>query len=176
MTPKEILMQVRDIWRKPYYLDPGLVVITGGEPFRQHIGNLLDTFLHAGFYVQVESNGTMNPPEAPWGHHIDDRKGAYLVISPKTPKLNPLALDAASALKYVVAWDKTDLDGLPLSALGMKNIPCKPPLGWDRPVYIQPLDSKDSVENADHMAAAVRSSLEFGYILQLQVHKYIGVE
>lgn len=172
MTPREIILVVRDLWQR----DPGLVVITGGEPFRQHIRDLIDDLLHNGFYVQVESNGTMNPPGEKWNHNTSQRAGAYLVVSPKTPKLNPLALLEACALKYVVAFDMVSEDGLPLSALGMPNKPARPPEGWNRPVYIQPLDSKDSAENAEHMRAAVESSLQFGYILQLQVHKYIGVE
>lgn len=173
LTPPQILEAVHAEWE---LTDPGLVVITGGEPFRQHIGELIDTLLRAGYYVQIESNGTMNPPVQFWNHDTAMRQGAYLVISPKTPKLNPLALDAACALKYVVAYDRIAEDGLPLSALGMPNLPARPPENWNRLVYIQPLDSKSIADNHRHTAAAVKSSIGNGYILQLQVHKYIGVE
>ncbi len=172
----QIYAEVRALWCDDRWRQPGLVVITGGEPFRQHIGELIETLLVAGHYVQVESNGTMNPPSLQWNHNYAERRGSYLVVSPKTGKLNPLALDAACALKYVVAFDMVADDGLPLSALGMPNSPARPPEGWQRPIYIQPLDSKDSAENFEHMKAAVASSLNFGYLLQLQVHKYIGVE
>lgn len=177
MYINEIIGRVRSEWYGDHgYRKHGLVVITGGEPFRQHIRDLIDTLLECGWYVQVESNGTMNPPGENWNKNTFQRAGAYLVVSPKTPKLNPLALKEACALKYVVAFDMMSEDGLPLSALGMPNKPCRPPEGWTLPIYIQPLDSKDSAENAEHMRAAVQSSLDFGYILQLQVHKYIGVE
>lgn len=172
LSPEEILFHVL----KKGGDKPGLVVITGGEPFRQHINELIDTLLQLGYYVQIESNGTMNPPVQFWNKNTCERKGAYLVISPKTGKLNPLALEAACALKYVVAWDKLDYDKLPSSALGMPNPPAKPPEGWQHPIYIQPLDSQNIAENQRNLAAAVDASLMRGYILQLQVHKLIGVE
>ena len=37
----------------------GLVVLTGGEPFRQNISPLCAALLHAGYHVQIETNGTM---------------------------------------------------------------------------------------------------------------------
>lgn len=175
MRTSEILTAVTNTWDAK----PGLVVITGGEPFRQHIGELIWTLLDAGHYVQIESNGTMNPPEAPWSHRPWERSAAYLVISPKTGKLNPLALDAACALKYVVAHDNIrEEDGLPLTALKhtANPYPARLPEGWDLPVYVQPQDDKNTAMNDRNTAAAVASCLKHGYILQLQVHKYIGVE
>ena len=156
-----------------------LVVITGGEPFRQHIRDLIDLLVGCRYYVQIESNGTMNPPDGPWNHPIDQRFGAYLVISPKTGKLNPLALEAASALKYVVEANHIRKeDGLPLSALRHPSnpYPARPPEGWNRPVYVQPMDAQDEVMNLANRQAAIDSCMEFGYTLQLQVHKIIGVE
>lgn len=175
MTPSDIVREVANL-SVADTSGRALVVITGGEPFRQHIRDLLDMLIDCKYYVQVESNGTMNPPQTRWNVNYAGRVGAYLVVSPKTPKLNPLALETACALKYVVAWDKVAPDGLPTSALGMLKSPARPPVDWTRPVYIQPLDSKDPDENKNHMDVAVALSLAHGYILQLQVHKYIGVE
>jgi organic radical activating enzyme len=165
------------------------VVLTGGEPFRQNVGPLFDVLCANGYYVQVESNGTMNPPcendtSRPWNggwryqHDVvlSDRSGVYIVCSPKTPKLNPLLLKEACALKYVVRAGAVAEDGLPLSALDMKNPPARPPEGWDRLIYVQPLDTQDPVENAAHQSEAVASCLRHGYTLQLQIHKLIGVE
>lgn len=177
MTPSDI---VREVAKRSIggLRGNSLVVITGGEPFRQHIGELIDLLVVCRYYVQVESNGTMNPPDGPWRHNIDDRFGAYLVISPKTGKLNPLALAAASALKYVVAHDNIMDDGLPRTALNHPSNPCpaRPPEGWGGLVYVQPQDDKNEAMNHRNTAAAVQSCLEHGHILQLQVHKYIGVE
>lgn len=178
MDPAEIIREVKDRWRKERYLDPGLVVITGGEPFRQHIGELIDMLIHNGFYVQVESNGTMNPPVLPWNKDTGARRGAYLVVSPKTGKINSLAEAAACALKYVIRYDQDHLgDGLPKRALDMPKLPARPTPGlFTGQIYIQPLDSKDEAENRRHTDQAVASALAYGYILQLQVHKFIGVE
>src|SRR5262245_19999182 len=41
----------------------GLVVITGGEPFRQDLGPLIDKLVKAGYYVQIETNGSLPPPD-----------------------------------------------------------------------------------------------------------------
>jgi organic radical activating enzyme len=44
------------------------------------------------------------------------------------------------------------------------------------PIYVQPMDSKDDEQNKQNLAAALNSAMKFGYILQLQIHKIIGVE
>jgi len=43
-------------------------------------------------------------------------------------------------------------------------------------VYMQPMDCKDPVQNQKNLEAVLQSCLKFGYILQLQIHKLIGVE
>jgi 7-carboxy-7-deazaguanine synthase len=174
MTPDQIACKVADLQGKLY---PMLVVITGGEPFRQHIGELVDKLVRRGHYVQIESNGTMNPPVFAWNKDTSARRGAYIVISPKTGKINFMAEEAACALKYVVRYNDVDADGLPKHALDMPNRPARPTPGlFTGQIYIQPLDSKDPEENKLHTDAAVMLSLKHGHILQLQVHKYIGVE
>ena len=179
MGPYEILSEVNELWREKKHRR-GLVVITGGEPFRQDIVELLRILVSNDYYVQIESNGTLPPPQlVPFTLTTDQRRGVYLVVSPKTGKIHPESLENACALKYVVRdGDIREEDGLPLSALDHPSnpYPARPPVGWDRPIYVQPLDSKAANENAAHTLAAVRSCLEHGYILQLQVHKYIGVE
>lgn len=170
--PEQILLAVM-----AHQPSGNLVVITGGEPFRQHIGELVALLVEHGYYVQIESNGTMNPPVFAWNKDTAARRGAYIVISPKTGKINTLAEAAACALKYVVRYGDADSDGLPKHALDMPNRPARPTPGlFSGQIYIQPLDSKDEVDNHLHTQEAVSSSLAHGYILQLQVHKYIGVE
>ena len=46
-------------------LPTGLVVITGGEPFRQNIGRFVAQLVKLGFHVQVETNGRLAPQGAP---------------------------------------------------------------------------------------------------------------
>jgi 7-carboxy-7-deazaguanine synthase len=174
MTPPEILTRVEALmWA------PGLVVITGGEPFRQELSLLFDELTSNGYYVQVESNGTLPPPP---GHyqtsvHLDNRDGVYIVCSPKTGKLSPRILENACALKYVVRYGMVDPDdGLPLHALDHVGRPARPPEDWDRLIYVQPLDSQNVLDNDFHTAEARDSCLKHGYTLQLQIHKLIGVE
>jgi 7-carboxy-7-deazaguanine synthase len=175
MGPYEILAQVNELWHAEGWR-PGLVVITGGEPFRQNLANLFSVLMHHGYWVQVETNGTMPPPV--WDYRQDTLKehGVYIVCSPKTKRIQPDILEHACALKYVVRAGCVDKDGLPLSALDMPQRPARPPEGWDRPVYVQPLDSQDPIENAAHTSEAVASCLRHGYTLQLQIHKLIEVE
>lgn len=160
-----------------------LVVVTGGEPFRQDLGPLFKVLCAAGFYVQVETNGTLQPTfgfyRKHWSYTLAPslHRGVYVVCSPKTGKLHPDTYRVACALKYVVRAGQVADDGLPLSALDHPSnpYPARPPEGWDRPVYVQPLDSQDPTENAAHAAQAVASCLRYGYTLQVQIHKVVNV-
>ena len=69
-------------------------------------------------------------------------------------------------------------DGLPTRALGHTANPvlARPPEHWNRPIYLQPMDCHNERENKNNRDLAVRLCMEHGYILQLQVHKLIGVD
>lgn len=169
---RSILLAVRS-WRKA-----GLVVITGGEPFRQDLTSLFDELTCDGYYVQVESNGTLPPPSWRYTTHVQltNREGVYVVCSPKTAGLNRRTFDVACALKYVVKAGQVEADGLPAHALDHVSRPARPPEGWDRLVYVQPMDSGDADMNAANLRQALASALRHGYTLQIQTHKVIGVE
>lgn len=183
LTPIEIVQRVtgsipRSLWQDHKRM---LVVITGGEPFRQNLGELFDRLVDAGYYVQVETNGTLPPPaHIPYSQMTDARRGVYIVCSPKTGKLNPLIALNACCFKYVL--DHTSVspnDGLPDSVLGlvkMSSRVARPPSDFRGPVYVQPQDDKREDLNELNKHAAVISCLTHGYVLQLQIHKLIGVE
>lgn len=157
----------------------GLVVITGGEPFRQNIEPLLVALVREGFYVQIESNGTLPPPPFEYRINPRDRMGVYIVCSPKTGKVNEIILKQACALKYVLQeGDISPADGLPIHALmhTVKNYVERPPKGWNRPIYVQPMDEQDEERNQLNFEATAKSCMDFDYTLQIQVHKVIGVE
>lgn len=162
----------------------GLVVITGGEPFRQPlVGELIACLVDLGFYVQIETNGTLPPPALPYGVRFITntalRKQAYIVCSPKAGKVNSLTAAAACAYKYVLHADSVDhSDGLPLLALHHPAAPrvARPPQGFAGPVYLQPMDTQNPFDNLRHKRACVAACLKHGYTLQLQVHKLIGME
>ena len=157
----------------------GLVVITGGEPFRQDITRLLNVLTDAGFYVQIETNGTLKPVEYPYSTMPGIRTGVYVVCSPKAGKVHPRINDVACCFKYVIAHDSIcEDDGLPLHALEHPASPyvARPPKNWARPIYLQPMDSKDEKINRLNLQATIDSCMKFGYILQLQIHKIINME
>lgn len=177
MTPAEIRFVVDG--QTPRTVCHGrLVVITGGEPFRQHIGDLITLLINSGYYVQVESNGTLKPSLIPWNQDVSDPYGAFLVVSPKTGKINSIALQEACCLKYVVRYGNIAEDGLPITALdhSVKTVVARPPKNWHRPIYIQPMDEKDDERNKLNYQQAVECCLDHGYLLQIQVHKIVGVD
>lgn len=158
-----------------------LVVITGGEPFRQDIGKLVRALIDVGCYVQVETNGVLPPPEGvPVSRDVSQRKGFYIVVSPKTGKVNARTEKAACAYKFVMAADSVnDADGLPIHALandlGGLQV-ARPPADWKGLLYLQPMDEQDETNNKRNIAACVKSCMQHGYILQLQIHKILGME
>lgn len=170
---QEILDKVQE------YQSSGLVVITGGEPFRQDITRLLNVLTDAGFYVQIETNGTLEPVEYPYSTMPGIRTGVYVVCSPKAGKVHPRINDVACCFKYVIAHDSIhEDDGLPLRALEHRASPyvARPPKNWARPIYLQPMDSKAEELNRLNLQAAIDSCVRFGYILQLQIHKIVNME
>lgn len=161
-TPSEIIGMLHD--------NVSLVVITGGEPFRQNIAMLANTLVAVGVKVQVETNGTLPPSQGL-------RESVAIVCSPKTGKVNKLLLPRIDAWKYVArAQDLACDDGLPVMALGHTAVPrLARPIG-NAPVYLQPMDEQDDNLNKLNQKAVVDSCLKHGYRLCLQMHKIIGVE
>lgn len=170
----------------------GLVVITGGEPFRQPkaIAALCDLLTDAGHFVQIETNGSLPPPDGPAYRHqvMNPPSGVHIVVSPKSGKVVEAVECRAAAYKYVIAHGSVDPeDGLPIKALDhtVKDRVARPPMlrdgRWAVPVYVQPCDygsktKTDRNRNDLSMRAAVESSLEHGYIFQVQTHKIAGLE
>lgn len=149
-----------------------LVVITGGEPFRQNVTHICISLLKAGYKVQVETNGTLPPPPRLPAE-------VEIVCSPKTGKINEQLSTRIFALKYVVkAGLVVPRDGLPIRALDHTCSPsvAKPPADFHGTIYIQPMDEGRTDLNRRNMEAAKQSCLNHGHTLQMQIHKIIGVE
>ena len=160
-----------------------LVVITGGEPFRQNLGALIYYLRRAGYKVQVETNGTLGCPEALASFDI--------VVSPKAGKVHPSLFSRIIAYKYVLDSDHiSEDDGLPTSVLGMPAAPARPHLGFEGDVYVQPADEPthrnplheydgtepENYKNDENLAATIKSAMKYGYRLCIQTHKIIGLE
>lgn len=152
---------------------PGcLVVITGGEPFRQNIGPLCASLADAGHFVQIETNGFF-PPDA-ITQEMARVNQLVIVVSPKTSGINPITAELAYCFKYVIAHDSVDpTDGLPVQALDHPVVKhgrvARAPEG--KLIYVSPFDAKDKKENRLNVKAAAESSLHFGYKLGVRLHK-----
>lgn len=164
MSPEEILSVVRG-------LDPAnkpMIVITGGEPFRQDLGPLVNLLSEEGYPIQIETNGTLYRDNFPY-------KKVRVICSPKSPTINAQLQPFVEAYKYVIENNFVDpMDGLPSRVLG-KNMHVGRAFIW-KPIYIQPLDEQDEEKNKLHLAAAMKSCSTYGYRLSVQIHKIIGVE
>ena len=124
-----------------------MVVCTGGEPLLQLDADAVDAFHHRGFYVAVETNGTVKPPP-----RID-----WLCVSPKVG--SDLVVERGHELKLVVpqggvdptAFEKFDFDSF----------------------RVQPMDGPDLVSNTRFAVTfCLNNPL---WQLSLQTHKYLGI-
>lgn len=148
-----------------------LVVITGGEPFRQNLRELIVHLLNERFLVQIETNGTLYQ-DLPWCEDLT------IVCSPKTGSVNKDLLPHIDAFKYVLSADSVSpFDGLPTKALDHPNSGrvARPPVGFSGRIYLQPVDDHGGKFHNDHLAACVRSCMMYGYTLGLQLHKLINL-
>ncbi len=139
-----------------------LVVITGGEPFRQAIELLCHNLIDLNFTVQIETNGTLYRPIPPQ---------VYIVCSPKVVRnhystLREDLIRRLQAIKFLVA----------------KNIPAYsvvPELGQNKyniPVFIQPMDQNNPILNKENEKFAIDLALNYGYRLSIQTHKILGID
>lgn len=165
MSPAEVLRTLYGILREKC-----LVVLTGGEPFRQNLRPLVATLLGAGYDIQIETNGTLYQ-DLPYS-------AITVVCSPKAGSVNKKLLPHIAALKYVLQHNDVQLDGLPSRALEHPNsgMLFRPPAGFGGIIYLQPADAQDQWKNSLNLGAAISSVLKHGYTLCLQTHKITGME
>lgn len=146
MTAAEILSEIQQFPTRH-------VVVTGGEPSLQLTEEFVDTLHAAGFFVQVETNGTRQLPA-----NLD-----WVTCSPKAA---PLALSGANELKLVFSGESgqgfpqpTDFDGFAADHR-----------------FLQPCDTGDAERNAAIMEACVAYiKADPRWRLSLQTHKLINI-
>lgn len=136
-----------------------LVVITGGEPFRQNIAPFCEMLLADGFLVQIETNGTL---------YRELPQGVDIVCSPKNTgngyaPIRGDLLERISALKYIIS-------------AGNKSYNYVPEASFDIPVFVQPMDEGDIYKNEANTKLALELAMEHGYRLSLQIHKILNIE
>ena len=152
-----------------------LVVITGGEPFRQFaLDVLVRALLDLDYQVQIETNGTLWIDEFPVYN-----SGLTIVCSPKTPKVRDEIHRYCRYFKYVLSANAlSPMDGLPTRVLGMDLIParCSTGVMAGNEVFVQPEevigDAGATKVNTDK---CVQVCYEYGYRLSLQQHKILGL-
>lgn len=134
-----------------------LVVITGGEPFRQPIAPLCSALLGAGYRVQIETNGTL---------YRDIPEGVDIVCSPKnTGKgYQPLREDLLAritALKFIIS--AVDERYNHVAEIGQT--------AYNIPVYVQPMDVYNREQNRKNHQFTLELARKHGYRISLQTHK-----
>ncbi len=161
-----------EVWEAlPWPREKKLVVITGGEPFRQNCGAFIECLVQLGLRVQFETNGTL----------YDESMGLLwdavsVVCSPKTGKLDKRLMVHIGSLKYILQAGKVDpADGLPTDSLMTGVRPCRPWEGFSGEIYIQPLDEGVGNEerNLLNQKAAVETCMKYGYTYCHQLHKLL---
>lgn len=152
-----------------------LIVITGGEPFRQSLAPLINPLFKLGHSVQVESNGTLGI-DRPMGLSREAWNELQIVVSPKAGKVNETLWPFIVAYKYVVNSGHIDAnDGMPSTVLGLPGRPARPHMGYEHEIYIQPADEMSEALNKRNLEAAIQSCMKHGHRLCLQMHKYINL-
>ena len=138
-----------------------LVVITGGEPLRQPVESFCEELTKLGFFVQIETNGTLfrQLPEE-----------IKIICSPKITngKYHAIRSDLLAridAFKFIIS--KTDKNYCDVVEVGQSS--------FQTPVYVQPMDEYDEMKNRENLKYAVDLCQKRGYLLSLQVHKILGV-
>jgi len=126
------------------------VVCTGGEPLLQLDRRLTSALHAAGFFVAVETNGTVPRPEG-----ID-----WLCVSPKGNA--ELILETGDELKLVFPQQEQEAQPARFEHLAFEHF------------FLQPLDSPERNANTQ---AAVRYCMQHPqWKLSVQTHKVLGID
>ena len=139
---------------------PRHIVITGGEPGLQLTPSLVSKLHKAGFFIQVETNGTLPLPDG-----ID-----WVTASPKSsPISEDLKIDE---LKVLFTGEGTDpVKSLPLGG------DIEEALGAGVRLFLQPLDTGDEMRNRIILRDTIAYILEHPkWSLSLQTHKLLGIK
>ncbi|WPX98028.1 7-carboxy-7-deazaguanine synthase QueE [Candidatus Fokinia crypta] len=142
-------------------IDKILVVITGGEPFRQNIGALCEILQENGFEVQIETNGTL---------YFKIPDNTTIVCSPKiTNKVyHPIREDVLQktiALKFIISCHLEGYDDI--QEIGQQ--------AFNIPVYVQPMDEYDLKKNKRNIDKTIKIAMKHNAIVSIQLHKVMDI-
>jgi organic radical activating enzyme len=138
-----------------------LIVISGGEPFRQPIEKLCQILLECNYLIQIETNGTIFR-ELP--------KEIKIICSPKAVNgkyynLDPRFNNKIDAFKFLIS-------------MHLNPYKCVPPhvINQNIPIYVQPMDEYDSIKNDINTKFCTELAMKNGYIMSLQTHKILNIK
>lgn len=158
-------MSLHDIQQTVALLDTTriipLIVITGGEPFRQPVHLLCEGLLAQSYQVQIETNGTLYQALP---------KAVSIICSPKPTNqtyhpIRPDLLPHITAFKFIISASQTPYQNIAEIGQTSHHIP----------VYIQPMDEQDPVKNLENTQYTIELAKNRGYRLSLQTHKILGI-
>ena len=151
-------MSEDDIVQEANRYKPRHIVITGGEPALQLTQSFVDKLHEVGFFIQVETNGTLPLPEG-----ID-----WVTASPKSSSVRKeLKINELKVLYQGLGDDPEHfLESLPQRG-GRRGL-C---------LFLQPLDTGDEKRNRVILRETIAYILEHPHwSLSLQTHKLLGIK
>ena len=172
LTAQEILAEVAKYPAK-------LVVLTGGEPFRQNLALICKTLVPHEYRIQIETAGTLWQDEF---EELMEDGDVTIVCSPKTGKVHPKVEEYCYDWKYIIQMGAVDPeDGLPNESTQKEGQYLKlfrPSFGiiWLQPMaeYL-PDGSPDEDRTGSNMQFAAALCMKHDYRLTLQMHKILGL-
>jgi 7-carboxy-7-deazaguanine synthase len=147
VTPADVVAALDAVWGQGDIHEKA-VVFTGGEPLLQLDPELIAAVKAAGYFIAVETNGTITAPEG-----ID-----WVCVSPKAD--NRLHQTRGQELKLV--WPQAFVDPEDFTGLDFERF------------YLQP---KDSPEQAANTQAVIDYCLAHPqWRMSVQTHKLVGLK
>ena len=153
----EILNKIRSYTQ----INP-LIVITGGEPFRQNISELCNLLIENNYRIQIETNGKL---------YLNIPKQVELVCSPKISNskysfIRDDVLKQTIAIKFLISANNKNYSDI--SEVGQTK--------YKIPVYVQPMDEYNDKMNLKNTNLAQKIAKKHGVILSLQIHKILNID
>lgn len=142
---EDLAKRCKSLW--PDSSSSPFIVCTGGEPLLQLDASLIGALHDEDFFIAIETNGTIRPPD-----NID-----WICVSPKVG--SELILFSGHELKLVYP---------------QKGIAPQTYEQYDfEHFYLQPLDDKERNRNTEECVSYIRNNPKWK--LSLQTHKFIGL-
>ena len=145
--PADVVAALDAVWGDQ---NPGqkAVVFTGGEPLLQLDAELIEAVKAAGYFIAVETNGTLKAPDG-----ID-----WICVSPKAD--NRLHQTHGQELKLV--WPQAQVDPAEFLTLDFERF------------YLQPKDNRGQVANTQAVIDYCLSHPQWR--MSIQTHKLVGLK